>query len=315
MAVNTVFAPDDFATILSRYDLGAIISAEAIQQGTVQTNYLLRTARGRFVFRYYENRSRESVLFESDLLTHLGERGYPCPAQVPNARGAYVGTYHGKPYVVFEFIEGQSVEQPAPMHKRQLIQKAAELQRMTEGFRSRYAPYRWHYDVDLCRALARRRAAYLDTRGALDKLAWLVHTLRKLDLPPSLPKGICHCDFHPSNVLFRGDVFVALLDFDDANRTFLSFDLAGLIDHWAWPHKADLLDLAEARGIVRVYVEHRRLSPPERRHLFDVYKLSILFDCIWYFGRGAADDCRERRKIDALESLGREAFYRALFPS
>jgi Ser/Thr protein kinase RdoA (MazF antagonist) len=114
-------------------------------------------------------------------------------------------------------------------------------------------------------------------------------------------------------VLFRGDEFAALIDFDDANWTFLPFDLVGLIESWAWPHDAELLDLAESRRIVAAYSRHRSLDPLEQRHLYDVYKLSILFDCVWFFGRGEGDDFYEKRKIEALAGLGRQRFFDALF--
>lgn len=313
MAVKTEFAPEELAGILGQYDLGAYVQAEAIRQGTVQTNYVMRTTQGRFVFRYYENRSRESVLFERDLLLYLTGRGYPCPAPIQDRQGAYVGLHRGKPYMIFQFVEGHHVEQANARQWQQLVQKAAELQKVTEGFRSAYTRYRWNYDVDLCRELASAEAARLDTQNAYQKLAWLAHELSTLDLPPSLPKGICHCDFHFSNVLFQGEEFVALLDFDDANRTFLPFDLVGLVESWAWPHEAEALDLAEARRIVQAYGQHRPLSSPEQQRLYDVYKLSILFDCVWYLGRGDAGDFRERRKIQALRDLGRESFFDGLF--
>jgi hypothetical protein len=51
----------------------------------------------------------------------------------------------------------------------------------------------------------------------------------------------------------------------------------------------------------------------EKRHIFDVYKLSVLIDCLWYFRRGKAEDFFEKRKIDALNNLGREKFFGNLF--
>ena len=68
MTVKTIFSPADFKIILAQYTLGTYIQAEPVPQGAVQTNYFLHTSRGKFVFRYYENRSFESVLFESHLL-------------------------------------------------------------------------------------------------------------------------------------------------------------------------------------------------------------------------------------------------------
>jgi len=114
-------------------------------------------------------------------------------------------------------------------------------------------------------------------------------------------------------VLFQGDRFVALLDFDDANITYPQFDLVGLIEYGAWPHTSDNLDLAAARGIVCIYSAHRELAEVERAHLFDVYQLSILFDCVWFFERGSSGDFYERHKIQALNNLGRDRFREALF--
>jgi homoserine kinase type II len=313
MAVKTPFSPNDFVTILSHYELGTYIRAEPVAQGTVQTNFFLYTTQGKFVFRYYENRARESVLFESHLLTYLKKHGYPCPAPFKNTQGTPVGLYHHKPYVLFEFIEGHPIDHPNDQHQQQLIQKAAELQNLTRHYRPRYKKYRWNYSVDLCRTLAQAEATKINTPEAQAKLKWLENQLSTLQLPRSLPKGICHCDFHFSNVLFQEDQFVALLDFDDANYTFLLFDLVGLIETGAWPYRSDTLDMRQARAIVQEYMKYRPLNALERRHLYDVYKLSILMDCVWYFGRGSVADFYEKRKVDFLNNLGRKKFFNELF--
>ena len=313
MAVKTQISKADFEKILAQYALGTFLRAEPIPQGTVQTNYFLHTSRGRFVFRYYENRTFESALFESHLLAYLKKHAYPCPGPIKDGHGKTLGLFRQKPFMICEYIDGQPIQQPGEHHKQQLIQKAAQLNRLTRTYRPRYKKYRWNYDADLCRRLAQAEARKLHSQDAMDKYAWLDGQLSTLQLPRSMPKGICHCDFHFSNVLFQEDQFAALLDFDDANFTYLVFDLVGLIEAWAWTYPADTLDLNQARAVVQEYMKHRCLSAVEKRHLFDVYQLSILFDCIWYFARGCAGDFDEKRKIDYLHSLGREKFTEALF--
>jgi homoserine kinase type II len=313
MAAKTLFTHDDFVDILSHYDLGTYSHSAAIAEGTVQTNYFLETPQGKFVFRYYETRSREAVLFESDVLAYLTAHRYPCPIQIQNTQGTYVGVYRDKPYVLFEFLDGQAIEHPSPHQWQQLVQKAAELQKLTENYCSPYTQYRWNYDPDLCRDLAQAAAERINTPSAHAKNAWLARELTILDLPPAVPRGICHCDFHFSNVLFVGDELNAVLDFDDANSTFLSFDLVGLIEYWAWPYPSDMLDFSKARSVVQQYMQHRQLASIEQQHVYDVYKLSILFDCVWYFHRGSGDDFYEKHKIDALNRLGRQAFFDELF--
>jgi homoserine kinase type II len=313
MAVKTPFSAADFETILAQYAVGDYLQAEPIPQGTVQTNYFFHTSQGKFVFRVYENRSFESALFESHLLAYLKKQAYPCPRPIRDRHGKTVGLVHDKPFMIFEYIAGQPVDQPGETHKRQLIQKAAQLQNLTRKYRPRYKKFRWNYDVDLCRVLARGEAEKIGTQDAFDKLAWVERQLATLQLPRAMPKGICHCDFHFSNVLFEDGQFAALLDFDDANYTFLLFDLVGLIEAWGWNFPAETLDMEQAHWVVQEYMKHRRLNALEKRHLFDVYQLSILFDCIWFFRRGRADDFYEKTKIESLRRLGRKVFYDELF--
>ncbi len=313
MAIKTTFSQNDFNWIISQYDLGELVQAEPIPQGTVQTNYLLHTTQGKYVFRYYENRSRESVLFECDVLSYLQAHHYPCPAPIKNQNGTYVGIYQEKPFAIFEFIAGAHLDHPTEIHQQQLIQKVAELQILGQDFHSPYQKYRWNYDPRLCRELAHVEAQKIGTEAALEKLAWLEHQLFLLELPDSHPKGICHCDFHFSNVLFQGDRFAGLIDFDDANFTYLTFDLVCLMDGWAWLYPSENLSLEQAGKIAQAYEKYRTLSDLERHHLFDVHKLGILFDCIWFFGRGSARDFYERKKIAYLDDLGRDRYQRAIF--
>ena len=323
MAVKTVFSKQHFIEILLQYSLGVYRDATPLAQGTVQTNFLLQTTRGTFVFRYYENRSLCSVLFESNLIQYLKDKKYPCPAPLKNNQGKHVGLYNEKPYIIFEFIEGQHVEHPDEDQRKQLIEKVAALQNLTRNYRPRYKNSRWNYSVGLCRELAQKEAKRLHTVQAKEKLAWFENELMNLRLPPSLPKGICHCDFHFSNILFKDGQFQALIDFDDANYTFLTYDLVTLMhpfvptfdwNTWSSFKKDEsICDFQQARKTVAEYSMYRPLNHNEKRHLFDVYKLSVLFDCIWYFARGEVADFFERRKIDALNRLGREQFYEALF--
>lgn len=314
MAVKTKFSKGDFINILSNYDLGEYKDSKSFTTGVVQTNFLLQTTKGKFVFRYYENRSTDSVLFESNLIKYLKDKNYPCPAPFKSKHGKFVGIYKEKPYVIFEFIEGEHLENPNENQKKQLIQKVAELQNITKNYRPVNKKYRWNYSVELCRELARKETQKLNTINLREKLRWLESESSKLKLPKSLPKGICHCDFHFSNVLFKDDKFNALIDFDDANYTFLMFDLIGLIESGAWRRdKDEVLNFEEAKKVLSEYMKYRSLNNNEKKHLFDLYKLSILFDCVWYFERGDVKDSYEKRKIEYLNIIGRKEFYNRLF--
>lgn len=313
----------DFEGILSDYNLGRYEQSKRLTSGAVQTSYLLRTSRGKFVLKYYENRPKGSVLFESNLLKYLKGNNYPCPVPCNSDYGKSVGTYNEKPYIIFEFLEGHNIRFPNERQKRQLIRKVAELHKITRGYIPRYKKFRLNYSIEHCSQLARKKAYEVDTVDAIKKVRWLESELSKLILPRSLPKGICHCDLGFSNVLFKNGKFKALIDFDDANYTFLAFDLANwvnpFINSFTWSTWSNFaketppLEFSKSRILVSIYTKYRQLNHDEKLHFFDLLKLSVLFDCIWYFARGNAADFYEKRKIEYLNSMGRENFYRNLF--
>ena len=310
--------------ILAHYDVGALVDLSPFTAGAVQTNLLLQTTRGNFVLRYYrQNRSVEAVQFEVNLLNYLTRHAYPCPGVIRNKRGRYLGLHEEKPYALFAFVEGVHIEEPTAAQQGQLIQKVAELHRITKHYRPTQRHARWNYNVPFCAMLAEKTAQTIATASAEAKLVWYRQALAQIVLPAALPKGICHADFHFSNVLFKDGNFHALLDFDDANYTYLTFDLVALLEPMLFPFRWDtwqsfapadvVFDFHTARQIVATYQAVRPLNGLEKRHLFDVLKLATLIDCLWYFARGELPDFYEKRKIDVLDLLGRERFCQELF--
>ncbi|KKI93486.1 serine kinase [Bacillus sp. SA1-12] len=314
MAAKTEFSEHELAKIMTNYNLGKYIDSEPFKNGNVQTNIRIQTTNGQFVFRYYENRTENSVLFETELLRFLKNHNYPCPKPIENKNGKFVNSYNSKPYAVFDYMEGHHVQEPNEIQKKQLIQMAAELHTITKDYQPIYKESRWNYNVEFCKEQAQKASERINNLHSKKKFSWLKNGLNELNLPQSLPKGICHADFHFSNVLFNNGEFSALLDFDDANYTYLLFDLVGLLESWAWRYdQNEFINFNEARKIVLEYVKHRPLETVEKKHLFDVYKLSIFIDCVWFFERGDSEDFYEKRKIDYLDHIGRQRFFEELF--
>ncbi len=314
---------EDFKEILLNYNLGKLKSFQIIKNGTVQTNYLVVTDKGKFVLRLYSFRKIESIKFEINLINYILKRKFPTAFPVKGKNNKYINFYKDGPYVFFEFIKGEHIENPTIIQKNLLIKKVAELGNITKNYKPIYRRFRWNYNPEFCRNLAKGKADETDSKNAKEKYEWMAGELEKLNLPPNLPKGVCHCDFHYSNIFFDDDRFVALIDFDDANYTYLSYDIVSLMDpflpefSWKTWRKFDRADnilvFDECRCIVHEYLKYRPMSSLEKRHVFDVYKLSILIDCLWYFQRGGEEDFFEKRKIDALNNLGREKFFCVLF--
>jgi homoserine kinase type II len=129
----------------------------------------------------------------------------------------------------------------------------------------------------------------------------------RVTIPVDLPRGVCHCDYSSNNLLFKGDTLNALLDFDDANYTWLVYDLVNLMDNWCWSDGVTA-DWGGCARIVRLYSERRPLTPGEQSHLFDVHRYQIALDAAWFFDRGNAADFPERRRLEYFDYLGRAEY-------
>lgn len=329
MAVKTQFNIENFKGILQSYSYGSIVSVTPISAGSVQSNYLLETDSARVIFRYYENRTKQSVMFEINLLNFLTAKGYPCPAPLRRRSSLaveeanYIGELSGKPYVLYEFKLGEHITSPTPEQEDELIKAVAEFNSLTKGYTSPYGQYRQNYNIPFCLATAKEQADRINTKNSRAKLIWYNEMITHLSLPEILPKGVCHCDFHHSNMLYKDGSLNALIDFDDANYTYLTFDLVCLFDpfipafnHDSWQSfsEADnILDFTSAKRIVAEYERYRPLEQIERLHLYDVFMLTVFIDCLWYYERGEVSDFYERRKLNALLKLGRDGFYRNIF--
>lgn len=309
--------------ILSEYNLGELKKSKVFTHGSVQTNVLLQTQKGSVVLRYYKSRSKKSVEFEINLIKFLVKHEFPCPAPIKNKAGKFIGSLENRSYVIFEYIDGVHLKKPSEVQKKQLVQKVAELQNIVGKYCPPNKGSRWNYNVKLCKKLSQSKAKELGTKNAKEKLKWYQAALGNLHLPSNLPKGVCHCDFHFANILFKNSKFKALIDFDDANYTYKIFDLAAIMDpfvsafnHNTWKKfKKDqnVFNFSETKKIVAHYQKYRPLNDNEKRHLFDVFKLVILIYCLWNFFEGEASDFFERRKIEYLDSLGKEIFYQEIF--
>jgi homoserine kinase type II len=310
MAVKTFFSTEDFQKILANYDLGEFKNSRPFKTGTVQTNVLLETSKGKAVLRYYESRSENYARFEMNVLDYLTQHDYPCPTPIKNRYGEYVDSHQDKPYGLLEFLEGKHSD--SENNGGQIAKALGQLHVLTIGYRPQYFESRDTYDPVSCWRNALISSKKIISESEVnERLSWLRSELDKLKFPNTLPKGVCHCDTHPSNFLYKNDELIAVLDFDDAAYACLLYDIANMLFFWAWPDRGDI-NFAEARDLLNEYQQYRVLTGVEKQHLFDVLHMVNFMGIGWFIDH---DDvyANSRRKTEFLNTLGREAFYNKLF--
>ncbi|MEO1286984.1 MAG: phosphotransferase [Chloroflexota bacterium] len=310
MVAKTQFSDDELRFMLSHYNLGTFVDAQPIASGTVQTVLRLESTAGTFIVKYYENRSPRSVGYETNLLVYINKYDFPCVPPVRNRNQGYYAIYKNKPFVFYPYVEGDLIEELQPYHQEQIIKVAAALQNYTRNYLPQNRHDRWNYTIGFCQQLLSQCRSTITDARFIAKADWYQQQLDKLDIHKT-PKGICHCDYDHTNILWQNDQLLALIDFDDANTTHINMDLIYLLDMWAWSD--DTFDFEEATHIIDLYATSRKLTVLERKYFYDIHKLKVLIDSIWFFHVGDPHDFPALRTMDALETIGYEKYTRRLF--
>jgi homoserine kinase type II len=236
MAVYTHIAAEDMAGLVQLFGAGHLISAKGIAEGVENSNYLVETEQGRFIFTVYEKRVDASDLpFFLGLIDHLVAKGCPVPRSLKTAHGEGVIQSGGKFMAMMEFLPGLSVSHPTrdqanavgcalgTMHGA--LADFTDQRPNTLGLRG------W---VDLaarCGDDLNSIAPGLRARVA-DECAFLM-----AHWPSDLPQSVIHADLFPDNVLMVGDTVGAIIDFYFACTEIRAWDVA--VTHAAWSFESD----------------------------------------------------------------------------
>ncbi len=230
MAKVPSLGSSEIRKVLSKYQLGSLRDWSAVSSGTVQENILVETTQGRLFLKPYRSRSLEYVGYELRLLDYLNKHQFACPKIYPNIEGNPYEVVNGKAVAIYEWLAGEHRQKLSYSEYDQLIRKVAELHLITADLRLAGEEHRWNYGVSFGKHYIDTHLSEKKSKDAELKKDFLLKELDALVFGEQMTKGIVHGDLDPSNLLFQGDQLSAILDFDDANYTFLVLDLVGLLD-------------------------------------------------------------------------------------
>ncbi len=264
MAVYTHVSREDLEAFLASYALGALVRHQGVEQGVENTNYMVDTARGRFILTLFEKRTAETDLpFFASAMSHFAARGVPAPSPVADRDGRIFGRLARRPAALFTFLDGRQHMAPTAADCREMGALNARLHLAAEGF----APVRanalslsgWRALAEKCRPCANEASpgleAFIDEELAFLGARW----------PAALPSGLIHADLFPDNVFFHDDRVSGVIDFYFACTDLFIYDLALTLN--AWAAAGAPFDVMKARALLVGYQTVRPLSSAEMEAL------------------------------------------------
>ena len=261
MAIYTRLSKKECSQIAEEFGLGDLQSYSGIRNGSVNTNYLLETKKGRFIIKIDEIKSELETKQEIELVLFLKRHGFPCVQPLRTRKGKYYHDVQSKFISVSKFIDGteRSVEDLSLAHLETLGHTLANLHLIGRGYKK---------GIDNRFSYPKIAATYRDFRKDLP--THLKNIVRVMDdefsylenyLDNNLPKGLIHGDFFADNVRFKGSRLIGVLDFEAACRAKLIYDLATAVNALCYLDGRYQINRFEA--LISGYESLRPLSLPE----------------------------------------------------
>lgn len=268
MAVFTPVSDDDARALLTRYQLGDLVSLRGITAGIENTNYFLHTTHGEYVLTLFEVLTQEQLPFYIELMHHLAQRGIPVPEPQTLRDGTRLTSLHGKPCAIVSRLPGGYEPAPGAAHCSLAGDTLARAHLAARDFALVQPNLRglawWQQTVPkVLPFMQDDQAALLQNELAAQTEAAATATWR------ALPSGPAHCDLFRDNVLFAG-TFEAprmggIIDFYFAGCDTWLFDVAVSVNDWCIVRDTGEFVPGLAQAWLAAYAAQRPFTEEERQ--------------------------------------------------
>lgn len=242
MAVYTELNEQQIRSILSAYDVGELSRFEPIESGIENTNYFIWTERQAYlsvwVLTIFENIPEESLPFFNTLTCFLSGRGFFVPAPIKSLDGKDVFVLEStnlessnrKFGVLVPKFAGKANDIPEIVHCTRLGEFMAKMHVSLAEF-STDAPALLQFSHFEKRFEELRNVIPSSDLIIIERAMIRLSAFRVL--LESCLQGVVHGDLFRDNVLFENDMISGVIDFYNAGKTAVLFDLAVAVNDWA----------------------------------------------------------------------------------
>ena len=274
MSVYTPLTRQQLQTFLEDYGLGQLKTWQGIRDGIENSNYFVTTTTGKYVLTLFEKVSASQLDYFFNLQKHLNQEGIPCPSPIPNKNGQIKSCLLNKPCAIFPCIMGKSPAQISREHCQAMGSVLGQIHLAGLSFEEqRHNPRDLPWITETGRALVPRLS-----QQKAELLQSELDYQNQTPLAADLPLGTIHADLFRDNVLFsdaQPPQLRAVLDFYDACRDRLLYDLAITVNDWC-TEKSGKLNEEHMAVLLKAYQQKRGLTQAEQQAWPQVLRLAAL---------------------------------------
>ena len=266
MAVYTKLNGKEIQSIIKDYPIGNLIQFKGIQEGIENTNYFIRTKKGKFILTIFENRvDSKDIPFFINLMKFLNQNNFISPEPLKNKEGKILNKFKTKKYILVNFLEGKPKVKITPNDCYLIGDLIGNLQN-----KSKYC--------DLIRknslSLEDCKKIFQDCKNSISEkeidnlsngLCDLIEDSLKDCLekwPSHLPKGIIHGDLFPDNVFFLNNKVSGVIDFYFSCVDIKIYEIAIVINAWCFDQH-NTLNIEKVKNLIKGFTLHNDLTKDE----------------------------------------------------
>ena len=268
MAVYTKLSETSLNEFFSKYNVGKIRKYEEIKEGIENTNYFIKTEKGKFILTLYEKRVDEKDLpFFISLMKNLYDKKFLSPEPIINKNGSYISEIYNKKAAVVSFLEGEAKKILNPSDCYEVGIYTAKLHSITKNLvskrKNKLSVTSW-------------REIYNKVKKDCSKIHPNLSTVIEknlneieMDWPKDIPSGIIHADLFPDNIFFNKNKLSGIIDFYFSCNDYYAFEIAICLNALCFEGKNENLsfNVTKAKKFIDGYSSVRNLTDDEKKSL------------------------------------------------
>ena len=280
--------------ICKQYNLGDLKSFKAFPGGLVNYNFKLTTEKGNFVLRILGSKMDDwkttKFYLEQDVLKHLKKKKFPykIPRAIKSIDGEILGKIGKYNYWIYSFLEGKTDVELNNERLKEIAKAISVYYLAIKDFKidktHRFLSAVWLLESykNLGKQLKKiKNPNKIDKlmKDNFDEFFNILKEISKINL--KIKPIVAHGDMINSNVLFKGNKIVGIIDFDNLRIAPRTEDIAYALRLHSVNH--DGLNKKRFNLMLNEYERKTKLTKREKQLIFPLMLLSNLTVFWWMY--------------------------------
>ena len=268
MAVYTKISDKDIILINKKFKLGKKIKFQGIKKGIENTNYLLKTEKGKFILTIFEKRVSSSDLpFFMKLMDLLSLKKIICPKPLKDNYGKYLFKIKNKKACIVSFLSGKDKNNLTYKNCFEVGKNIAKMHKATKNLKIKRSN---SMGINKLHPLL-NSINFKKSKLILSYKEFLFKNLKEIkkNWPKKLPSGIIHADLFVDNIFFKNNKFSGFIDFYFSANDYFAYELAICINALCFDKKKSkfILNKQKVNNLIKGYEKLRKISINEKNQL------------------------------------------------